>query len=373
MAALRVFDLEPIRTDGWFDRLSKTVASFQALCDIVGERFFAFSMITGARITALTVDRRVPANTLVDFVSGTPGEESSPSAESERLTLKMFRERLVSSLVTQELKSTAPKKSSEVQKLQQHIGVRSLLLAPLFGYKVERLECNDEHSEIIVDHAGIEERFALDEFRQVLYSCVRRELEHANAEQDSGLIDLKQVALAEQAAKTGDHKRVVQMLRSWATPLTIFLRTPEGQRLGHDTRTLICKALVLLATSLVAEHESTLAEDVLRLGIQYAQGTRLGADMYSQLGAILLRDGRAGEAIGLLRRAASLGGEPSKIWPPLGQALLERRRYLAALAAVYEGERQGVESRLLDTVRSQAEVALGTPLEAWKAVVRPTG
>ena len=49
----RVFALDAVRTDGWFERIGDGIGSFQALCDIVGEAFFAFSMITGARITAL--------------------------------------------------------------------------------------------------------------------------------------------------------------------------------------------------------------------------------------------------------------------------------------------------------------------------------
>jgi hypothetical protein len=66
----RVFQLESIRTDGWFERIGENIGSFQALCDIVGPRFFAFAMITGARIVALTIDRRNPDNTLVDFAVG---------------------------------------------------------------------------------------------------------------------------------------------------------------------------------------------------------------------------------------------------------------------------------------------------------------
>ncbi len=57
MAPPTEIPLESIRTDGWFERIGESIGSFQALCDIIGARFFAFAMITGARITALTVDR----------------------------------------------------------------------------------------------------------------------------------------------------------------------------------------------------------------------------------------------------------------------------------------------------------------------------
>src|SRR5689334_25354308 len=101
MARERVFSLDAVRTDGWFERIGDGIGSFQALCDIVGARFFAFAMITGARITALTVDRRNPDNTLVDFVVGAEEDETS-SFDTQRLTLSDFRRRLVSALVTDE-------------------------------------------------------------------------------------------------------------------------------------------------------------------------------------------------------------------------------------------------------------------------------
>jgi len=72
MPAPLIVSLDSIRTDGWFERIGEGIGSFQALCDIVGPRFFAFAMITGARITSLTVDRRNADNTLVDFVVGRP-------------------------------------------------------------------------------------------------------------------------------------------------------------------------------------------------------------------------------------------------------------------------------------------------------------
>src|SRR6201992_210974 len=138
MPGEQVFPLAAIRTDGWFERIGESVGSFQALCDIVGEAFFAFSMITGARITALTVDRRNPDNTLVDFVIAAPGEDEG-DADVQRLTLADFRHRLVGALLTDDVMPSAPERDTDVEALQLHIGVRYLLLAPLYGYRLRRL------------------------------------------------------------------------------------------------------------------------------------------------------------------------------------------------------------------------------------------
>src|SRR5215470_12787962 len=109
--------LESIRTDGWFERIGEGIGSFQALCDIVGPRFFAFAMITGARITALTVDRRNPDNTLVDFVVGAPDAEVT-AADTQRLTLGDFRRRLVAALVTDEPIAPPPARPTDTEAVQ---------------------------------------------------------------------------------------------------------------------------------------------------------------------------------------------------------------------------------------------------------------
>src|SRR5258707_6834590 len=95
------FSLDAVRTDGWFERIGDGIGSFQALCEIIGERFFAFSIIVGARITALTVDRRNPEQSLVDFVVGA---EADDALEPQRLTLADFRRRLVGPLLFDDAK-----------------------------------------------------------------------------------------------------------------------------------------------------------------------------------------------------------------------------------------------------------------------------
>ncbi|MGH7293924.1 MAG: hypothetical protein ACRELB_03270, partial [Polyangiaceae bacterium] len=105
-AKVRDFDLDAVRTDGWFERIGEGIGSFQALCEIIGERFFAFSIIVGARITALTVDRRNPDLSLVDFVVGV--SDGDDGLEPQRLTLADFRRRLVGALLVEDDKPATP-------------------------------------------------------------------------------------------------------------------------------------------------------------------------------------------------------------------------------------------------------------------------
>ena len=170
------FPLDALRTDGWFERIGEGIGSFQALCEIVGERFFAFSIIVGARITALTIDRRSPDQTLVDFVVGSA--EADGDLEPQRLTLADFRRRLVGALLVEEEKTApAPERDTDVEAIQLFIGVRYLLLAPLYGYSLSSLAMNGEEGELTVLHDGVEEKYDLDGFRLRVRSHVREELD----------------------------------------------------------------------------------------------------------------------------------------------------------------------------------------------------
>lgn len=368
MAKERAFSLDAVRTDGWFERIGDGIGSFQALCDIVGEAFFAFSMITGARITALTVDRRNPDNTLVDFVIGAPGDEEG-DAEAQRLTLVDFRHRLVGALLTEDATPPAPERDTDVEALQLHIGVRYLLLAPLYGYSLRKLAVEGKISRLVLLHDGIEETHELNEFRARVRAHIREELERASAGSRSSAIDLTKVAEAEIAAQKSDWTKVLQLLGSWPAPLAIFLRTPEGQMLTPDARGLIAKGLGLLGTACVKLGEEQQGEEVLRLGVQYAQDGASAAEIFRRLGEALLEDGRDGEAIGPLRRAANLGAPASTVWPLLAKAFVRRKRFVAALACIREARGAGVaDGEMVDEIR-EVEGRLGTALTAWRGVV----
>jgi hypothetical protein len=379
------FSLDALRTDGWFERIGEGIGSFQALCEIVGERFFAFSIIVGARITALTVDRRSPDQTLVDFVVGVGDNDGD--LDPQRLTLADFRRRLVGALLVEEDRDApAPARETDVEAIQLYIGVRYLLLAPLYGYSLQKLALTGSssstkgavqgsaqggpqggvHGELIVSHDGEEESFELDTFRMRIRALVREELDRVATGARSA-IDLSKVAEAEGAALRKEWPKVVALLGAWPAPLAIFLRTPEGQMLGADARALIAKGLGLLGSACVHLGEIEQAEEVFRIGIQYAQEGIAAAELFRRLGEALLLNDRAGEAIGPLRRALAFGGSVAEVMPPLARAFMKRGRYVAAYACMRDAMKAGISERDLGDDLRQIEAALGPALTAWKA------
>jgi hypothetical protein len=364
------FSLDAVRTDGWFERIGEGIGSFQALCEIVGERFFAFSIIVGARITALTVDRRTPDQTLVDFVVGMG--DADADLEPQRLTLADFRRRLVGALLVEEDRDVPPPaRETDTESIQLFIGVRYLLLAPLYGYSLQKLVTtpgrDDEGAQLWVRRDGAEEDYDLDTFRMRVRAHVREELERASSGQRSA-IDLAKVAEAETAALKGEWTKVIQLLGAWPAPLAIFLRTPEGQTLAPDARSLISKGLGLLGSACVHLGEIEQAEEVFRIGIQYAQEGMAAADLFRRLGEALLQSARAGEAVAPLRRAVAFGAPVKEILPLLGRALLERKRYVAAFACFRDAIDAGVPERDVESELREIEKTLGPALTAWKAM-----
>jgi len=369
MVASRVFPLESIRTDGWFERIGEGVGSFQTLCEVIGPRFFAFSMIAGARIIALTIDRRSPDQTLVDFVVVT--DDTPPDdAPTQRLSLRDFRRRLVSALATEEAPGPPPTRITDIEAIQRHLGVRYLLLAPLFGYSLTSLSHDAFGSMLRAQRDGVEELYELEEFRARIRLHVRDELQRAERPSaGKGAIDLSKVQEAEEAAARGDELRVLELLGAWPAPLAIFLRTPEGQVLSAEARGRIATALALLGSACISLGETEKGEEILRLGIQYAGDSPAAPDVYYRLGQSMMRTGRFGEAIGPLKRAANLGASGPGVWIALSLAFTERNRWLAAFGAALEAKDNGAEEEPLALLFKKIEQRFGAPLVEWRKLV----
>ncbi|MBN2197460.1 MAG: hypothetical protein JW751_32075 [Polyangiaceae bacterium] len=363
-----VFPLQPLRTDGWFERIGETIGSFQALCDIIGANFFAFAMITGARITALTVDRRNPDQTLVDFVLG-GGEVEATNADAQHLTLGEFRHRLTSFLVAEEPIAPPPTRLTDTEALQLHIGVRYLLLAPLYGYGLEELTITPAGSFVKLAHDGGHATVTLEAFRARIRGHVQEELNRASQPPARSAIELARVPEAEAAIRRGDFIRVLELLGSWPAPLAIFLRTPEGQTLNPETRSVIARGLGILGSACIALEEVDKGEEVLRLAVQYAVDGPSAADIFTRLGTAMANDDRPGEAIAPLRRALKLGAEGAVVWPLLADSLMARGRHLAALGVVLEAREQGVRNESLDRIEVAATAALGPSIASFRELV----
>jgi hypothetical protein len=370
MGSVRVFGLEAIRTDGWFERVGEKVGSFEALCSILGDRFFAFSLITGARVTALTVDRREPNASIVEFEVSGASPEDGPL--TQRLTLDRFRRRLVSALLAEENMGPAPLRETDVEGIQRHIGVRVLLLAPLFGYSLLELRCSEHGSTVFALEDGVKVELELGELRQALRRCVVEEMERfaENPDPNRSGLDLTLVPKARDAAAAGEHDQVVTLLGGWLMPLAFFLRTPEGRILAPEVRAVLGEGLGLLGSSLLHTGDQQTADQSLRLAVQYSVGTSTAADAYARLGAAHLRAERFGEAIAPLRRAAELGAEPSRIWPGLGLAFFRTDRLLASWAALRQAEADGVQDAALPALQSALRDRLPA-LGAWEQWCQP--
>ncbi len=368
MAKTRSIPLDRIRTDGWFERLGESIGSFHTLCDVLGERFFAFALIAGARVSSLMIDRFNPDQSLVEFSFSGPDE--GPGGETERLTVVEFRQRLVSTLMTRE--PDGPKAGDlgdDLEALQRHIGPRSLLLAPLYGYGLKELAVEGKKSKLHIERNGSTETFDVPGFRERLLEHVQEDLERGVERQSGTAIDLNNVDEAEKAADQGKWERVVQLLGSWPMPLAIYWRTPEGQMLPEQARQRIAEGLGLLGTACAKLGDEAQGEEVLRLAVQYAQDGSAAPKIFSRLGKMFLDAGRHGEAIAPLRRASALGAPPADVLPDLARACLERERPVSALAWLLEAKSKKVADDKLAELRDQVEKGLGDKLERWRELV----
>ena len=235
-----IVSLDSIRTDGWFERIGEGIGSFQALCDIVGPRFFAFAMITGARITSLTVDRRNPDNTLVDFVVGPEGAEVS-EADAQRLSLSDFRKRLVSALITEEPISDPPKRVTDLEAF--HCTWRPLSAYWRAAVRLRRSVSHGRARRLLVrfSHDGVEEAYLLSAFRARMRAHGAK-----SSSVDASASTWRLSFLASRSREAAERRRPrahLELLGPGRRSSRISCARPEGQMLNVETRGLIARAL----------------------------------------------------------------------------------------------------------------------------------
>lgn len=343
-------DLADVRTDGWFEQLAEEIPEFEQLCEVLGGRFVAFSFIAGVRITAISYDPQAPESSLVDFATG-------ESEDVERLTLGDFRDRLGANLIDTEAEAIFLPSDPTADDVRACIGRRYLLLAPVFGIHLSALHVEDDPMvEVDLGHAS--EKISVQGLRDILDNAVRSEVTRAKPPAPFS-IDFKKIPLADEANQRGDYSETISLLGAWPGPLSMFLRTPQGQALGRNERTKLVKALGLLGDAYLQKNQTDWAEDVLRLGIQFGQELEAAGPLFGLLGRARVSNERYGEAIGLLRRALSLGGDRASLLIDLAQCFTARERYVAALACLNDATAAGASGERVDNLRIDVERALG--------------
>jgi tetratricopeptide (TPR) repeat protein len=349
-----------VRTDGWFEQLAGEIPEFPQLCELLGQRFVAFSFIAGVRITAVAYDPQAPDSSLVDFDRG----EGEPL---ERLSLGEFRERLGAVLASPDVEPIALPDEPTLEDVRACIGRRYLLLAPVFGIRVSTLHAQDGVPMVEVDLGHAREAISVQGLREILDGAVRAEVARARPAAPFS-IDFKRIPQAEQANRRGDYDETITLLGAWPGPLSMFLRTPQGQALGRVERSRLVKALGLLGQAYMQKQQSEWAEDVLRLGIQFGQELEAAGPLFGWLGRTRVDTGRHGEAIGLLRRALALGGDVTSLNLDLARCFFERRRFVAALACVDAARIAGDTSEAQLRLRSDIQAALGDAYRGYGAL-----
>lgn len=353
----RTISLESARADGWFQRLGEGAPHFAQLCEAVGEKVVAFAVVAGARIVSVSVDRRAPDASAIEFTLG-------DDQKVHTLALGELRRRLALTLaeVSEEPAELADDPTDE--QLQHFIGFRTLLLAPLFGVGLRSLEVGGGRPPTIwVELGDEEEEISLDDLRASIRERVQSEARQRAGGGSPFAIDMEIVPEAKTAADVQDWERVVELLGAWPGPLSMLLRTAEGQGLPADVKTTLVGALGLLGTACVESGRDEWGDEVMRLGIQWGQevGGPALAGLFARLGAAHFSRGRPGQAIGILRRALSLGADEREVLPTLARCYNERQRHLAAVVCAEQALALGVESDALDDVVAESVAALGAP------------
>jgi tetratricopeptide (TPR) repeat protein len=214
----------------------------------------------------------------------------------------------------------------------------------------------------------MEEELSLGQFRSMLDNAIRSEITRARPPAPFS-IDFKKVPLAEAANRRAAYDETIALLGSWPGPLSMFVRTPQGQGLGVNERSKLMRGLVALGEAFLRTGQGEWAEDVVRLGIQFGQDLAASAPLFALLGQARLETERYGEAIGLFRRAASLGGHQPEVMLPLARCFFERGRYVAAMACLDEAEMMGARGSDVPVLREQIRAVLGHAYDRYRSLL----
>jgi len=332
-----VINLQEVRTDGWFERIGENISNFDKLCDLIGFRFLAYSIILGIQIRSLTLDPLTPANTTVEF--------SGDDALLQTLPLNEFQVRVVQALLRLEQHIGPISLPLTDDKAVELIGQVFLFAAPLFDLSLKRLVWVPDSKRGVIGFVSASGFNFMDliEFKAMIKQKLHRDL--AGTMEDPFQLDLTAVEQSRAAAKLGEHEKVIAALETWPGLLTTLQRSSAKHNLNEQQLDMIGEGLLLLGDAFRAKERFTWSEELYRLGLQFTREGSRAAQLFFKLGLLLNDRDRYGEAIGLLRRSLSLGLTEEEVYPALSDALLGTGRYFSAAIILDELLFKGNSSR----------------------------
>ena len=353
------FDLSAARPDGWFDEVIKQSKDFEAASELIGHATLGLALVAGVRIVSLSPDPRAADLATVEFAMG-PGEAVRETTVAE------FRQAVGTALLSP-LQPQALPESPDVEALQAYIGGRYLLAAALFDVQPLELRVELGLVEITLKFNDLRHVLALEDFRDVIDERVRTELGMGRPSGEMA-IDLAIVERAQEANTLGNFGATIAMLSPWLTPISMLLRTGEAGELAEEVHGTLSVSLDLLGSAYAELGEYEAANEVLRLGIQWAGDSTKAAGLYLALGRASVSAAKHGEAIGLLRRAITLGASEAEALPLLAQSLAARDQNLAAMVCIERARAAGADAAILEPADDDLRERLGPAwpsFEAW--------
>jgi hypothetical protein len=349
--------LDGVRADGWFDRVLSGVPALGRLCSGIGEALVALSLVAGYRIVSASVDRNTSAVGELQWVRDVPGAAEVPGAG----TPDELRDAVIAALLEDE-ESPPLRGRVDDDALRAVVGMRTILLAPLFGIDMRAVLVGDGGVVLALGADDGEVEVPLPEVRRFLRARVAEVLRAARPRTVS--VDLAQLDEVREAGLEGRDEDVLAVMAPQFGALVGFLRTPDGVALGPEGRAVVARALVALGRSLTRLDRADESGDALRLAAQYAHDGPAAAEVYLALGESLVELGRPAEAIGPLRRAAAL--EPTlrrTVTPMLAGCYFDTGRAVAAAGLIAEmrANGEGVEA-----LEARASASLGAAWVRWR-------
>ena len=365
---MKRYSLTSCGSGSWLPQLLTESEEAALLCEVLGAPFLGLALISGLRIHQLVLE---PHNLVTSQVACTFDEEG---AEEVTLSVQELRQRLVRELEQRLSLRSRPSLPAEpsLEQLSECIGIELCFAAPYLNIAMRELLLSNEEAQVeflTSDEEAL--RWELEAFQQMLIERLRQQV-------DAGLtrpkLTLDQYQQLEEAQAQEQWQLAVDILYPWYLRLSAHARVGKGVRFAKgveqgasELAPAEVERLELLAFSLQKLELVGYAEIIMRGALQLPAIAEAKARIFRGLGVLLLEQKRAGEALGYLRRALSLGFPSNDILPDLAKCLADRRRFVAAAGCLERARSEGADAQAVNAALALVRDNLDT--SGWRTLI----